>query len=81
MGVAVLQKDERRTGACVFVWSGAIGNDPLIFVKRQAYRICLDLSKLDVDCPWDMTGRVSLCAPHIHNDGCTAIERGFGLLH
>jgi hypothetical protein len=69
MGVAVMQKDERRTGAGVFVWSGAIGNDPLIFVKCQACGICLELSKLDVDCPWDMTCRVSLGTSHIYNEG------------
>jgi len=34
-GVTVVQEDERRTGACVFVWSGAVGDDPLFFIQFQ----------------------------------------------
>jgi hypothetical protein len=32
-GVTVMQKDERRTGACVFVQSGTVGDDPLVFIE------------------------------------------------
>jgi hypothetical protein len=40
--IAVMQKDERRTGARVFVKSGAIGNDPFVFIERQIGGIRLD---------------------------------------
>ena len=40
--IAVVQKDERRTGACVFVKSGAVGDDPFIFIEGQIGRIRLD---------------------------------------
>ena len=29
-----MQQDERRTGARVLVKSGAVGNDPFVFVER-----------------------------------------------
>ncbi len=37
-----MQKDERRTGARVFVKSGTVGNDPFVFIERQIGRIRLD---------------------------------------
>jgi len=40
--IAVMQKDERRTGARVFVESGAVGDDPFIFIERQIGGIRLD---------------------------------------
>ena len=40
--ITVMQKDERRTGARVFVGSGAVGDDPFIFVERHGRRIRLD---------------------------------------
>ena len=40
--VLVIQKDERRTGARVFVRSGTVGDDPFIFVEVQAGWIGFD---------------------------------------
>jgi hypothetical protein len=31
--ISILKHEERRTGACVFARSGAVGDDPLIFVE------------------------------------------------
>jgi hypothetical protein len=36
---AILQQNERRTGAGVLVQSGAVGNDPLVFIERHTGRI------------------------------------------
>lgn len=33
--IAILQQDKRRTGACVFLESGTVGDDPLIFIEIQ----------------------------------------------
>jgi hypothetical protein len=33
--ITVLEKEKRRTGARVFIRSGAVGDDPLIFVERN----------------------------------------------
>lgn len=40
--IAIMQKDERRTGAGVLIKSGAVGNDPSAFIERQISRIRLD---------------------------------------
>ena len=34
--ITVLQKEERRTGARVFIWSGTVGDDPLLLVQVHA---------------------------------------------
>jgi hypothetical protein len=39
MGKSVLQKEERRTGARVFILSGAVGDDPLIFFELNILNI------------------------------------------
>lgn len=33
--ITILKHEERRTGARVFIRSGAVGDDPLIFVERN----------------------------------------------
>jgi hypothetical protein len=39
MGKSVLQKEERRTGARVFILSGAVSDDPLIFFELDVLNI------------------------------------------
>jgi hypothetical protein len=39
VGVTMMQQDERRPGARVFVGSGAIGDDPFVLVERQVGRV------------------------------------------
>ena len=45
IGIAVMQKDERRTGARVFIKSGAVGNDPFVFIERQVGRVRLNCAQ------------------------------------
>ena len=40
--VAIMQKEERRTGALVFVLSGTVGDDPLVFIERHLCKLSLD---------------------------------------
>jgi hypothetical protein len=39
MGKSILQKKERRTGARMFILSGAVGDDPLIFFELDVLNI------------------------------------------
>lgn len=78
--IAIMQKDERRTGAGMFFHSGAVRNDPLIFIELQAFRIRFDLAKLNVDRSGNVTGLKRSGAAHIHDDGRPAVEGGFCLL-
>jgi len=41
-GIAIMQKEERRTGALVLIWSGTVRDDPLVFIKRNACKISFD---------------------------------------
>lgn len=38
---AVLQHNQRRTGACVLSWSGAVGDIPCVWVQPTHKRFCL----------------------------------------
>jgi len=79
MRESVLQKDERRTGAGVFVLSGAVGDDPLRLVEIQTVRIFIDRAKRNIECARNMTQCKCIRTTHIHDDGFTVIERGFGI--
>lgn len=78
--IAAVQKDERRTGARVFIKSGTVGNDPFVLIERQIGRIRLDCAQRNLQRACDMTSGVGVRAAHIHNDRITAVERGFGLI-
>ena len=41
--VSIVQHEERRTGARMFVRSGAVGDDPLIFIEIDAFNVYLKL--------------------------------------
>ena len=56
--VAVIQEEERRTGARVFVLSGAVGDDPLVFFEREFIDIRFEISQLNGDGTRGMTGGV-----------------------
>ena len=91
--ITVLQKDKRRTGARVFLQSGAVGDDPLGLVQVYACWICFDLSQRNGQCTGNVTVLVRLRAAHIHDDCLPAMNRrnrvlyrytrniGFGLRH
>ena len=72
---AIVQKEERRTGARVFVLSGAVGDDPLIFIESYDGRVGFDLIHWNIERAWDVTQRESICASHVQEDRRAAIVR------
>lgn len=42
--ITVIKENERRTGACVLILSGAVGDDPLVLLEVQACQVGLDLA-------------------------------------
>ena len=81
VGVSVSEQEERRTGAGMFIQSGTVGDDPLVFGEIEFCRIGFELSKLDVDRTRDMAGRECLFASYIDNDGCSIVEGSFGIFN
>jgi len=81
MCIAIMQKDKRRTGARMLIESGAIGDDPLILIKIQSIRVCLDFSKLDVDRALYVTCGVCIRTTHIDDNGLTGIKSSFGYIY
>jgi len=73
--VAIMQKEERRTGALVFVLSGAVGNDPLVFLECETCDISFDLTQRNGDRSHGMTCLKGIWTAHIHEDRRAAIER------
>jgi hypothetical protein len=63
--IAILQKDKRRTGARMFLQSGAIGDDPLVLLQVQAGWICFNLSQRDGEGAGDVANLVCLGTAHI----------------
>ena len=81
MLITIMQQDERRTGTCVFLVSGAIGDDPLILIEFQSLGVALDFPKLDVERALHVARCVGIRAAHIDNDGLTGIKSSFGYIH
>ena len=75
-GVAIVQKDERRTGALMLVRSGTVGDDPLFLIERQAGGIRFDLTQRDRDGAGNMTRFVRLSTTHVYDDGRPTVHRG-----
>ena len=78
--IAIVQKEERRTGARMFVRSGAVGDDPLVFLKRKTCDISFDLAQGHGDCTNSVPLLKGIRAAHIHNDGLPGVQCGFGIL-
>ena len=47
--ITILQKEERRTGAQVFVLSGTVGDDPLVFKERHFRKVPFDRAQRNGD--------------------------------
>ena len=77
--VAVVQEEERRTGARVFVLSGAVGDDPLILFERDASEAVLESFKGDGDCAFDVTLNEVIGVSRVYEDGGAGIMGGFGV--
>jgi hypothetical protein len=43
-GISVMQKEERRTGARVFIQSGTVGDDPVVLIKTQVGEVDFELA-------------------------------------
>lgn len=67
--VAVIQQEERRTGARVFILSGAVGNDPLIFFERKIVDVIFKVDKRNGHGSRGVTFGIRLHASHIDEDG------------
>ena len=66
--ISILKQDERRTGARVFIWSGAVGDDPLIFVERKSADVVLKVFQRDRLRANGVTCFIRISASNIHND-------------
>ncbi len=56
---SVFNQNRRRTGACFFVGSGAVGSDPLGLIQFPEPRP--KFGKRDIDCTCDVASRVCFC--------------------
>ena len=56
--VTVIQEQERRTGARVFVLSGAVGDDPLTLFERETFDVGLEIAERNGDGSRGVTGCV-----------------------
>ncbi len=79
VGVSVLEHKERRTGARVFVLSGAVGDDPLVFGEVEVGGVGFDLTQRNVDRAFDVPGLIGSDAAHIQDNGCAGSPGGVGL--
>ena len=70
-GEAVVQQEERRTGARVFVRSGAVGDDPLTFFEREIADVIFEILQGDGDGAGCMAFCIGLCASHVNKNGLT----------
>ena len=75
-----MQKDERRTGACMLVKSGTVGDDPFVFIERQIGRICLDSAQRDFERTGNMAPGIGVSPAYIYDHRFAAIECSFGLI-
>lgn len=69
IGISMSEHQERRTGAGMFILSGAVGDDPMVFGEAQFCGIRFELSELDIDRTRDVTGRECIFASYIYKDG------------
>ena len=81
MSVPVLQKEERRTGARMFILSGTVGNDPLIFFKRDVCNIRFENTQQNIDRTFGVAGCIGVRTSHIHDDGFARVKRRLGIFH
>lgn len=59
----------------MFVLSGTVGNDPLVFIERYLRKVPFDLAKRDRDRACDMTFFKGIWTAYIHKDRRAAVER------
>ena len=79
--ITILQQEERRTGARVFVQSGTVGDDPLLFIQTHAGRVCLNIDQGNGQRAGNVAGLKRLDAAHIHDNRFTALHGSIRILH
>ena len=77
--VAVIQEQERRTGTRVFVLSGAVGDNPLVFFERETFDVGLEIAERNGYGSRGMTIGVGICAAYVDEDGGAGFHCGFGV--
>lgn len=73
-----MQHEERRTGARMFVWSGTVGDDPLLFVEVHTINVYFKPVERNGQRLRHMLFAISFRASHIHNDRRASSVRGVG---
>ena len=79
--ITVLQQEERRTGACVFIRSGTVGDDPLILVQTHTGWICFNIKQRNRQRAGNVAGLIRLVTAHIHDDRFTFLDGGCCFIH
>ena len=74
-----MQKDERRTGALVLVWSGTVGNDPLVFIERHIGQVSFDDAQRNRNRSGHVTCLKSPWIAYIYDDRRAAFQSCPGL--
>ena len=72
--IAVVQKEERRTGALMFVRSGTVGDDPLVFIERHSRDVSFDGAQRNGDRADSVALRKGIWTAHIYKDRRAAVE-------
>ena len=72
--IAIIQKEERRTGARMFILSGTVCDDPLVFLEREACDISFDLAQRNGDRAHSMALFKGIWTAHIYEDRRAAVE-------
>ena len=55
VGIPVVQKEERRTGARMFVLSGTVCDDPGLFLEVYIRNVRFELAQGNINCTGDVT--------------------------
>ena len=72
-----MQHKVRRTGAGMFIGSGAVRDDPAVFLQADIYRVEFNQRQRNVHRILDMSRVIYFHAAHIEDDRFTFIECGF----
>ena len=72
---------ERRTGARMFILSGTVGDDPLVFIERHVGNIAFKLTQWSGYRTCCVTISKGSWAAHIYDDGFAAVKGGLCIFH
>ena len=79
MGETIFEENFRRTGARLFGGSGAVGDDPLVWIEfTDAW---FEFDERDRQRPRDVIGCIRTPAADIQENGCVAVESRLALFN